>query len=67
MNIQVTYTEKELENVLKCKSRRIRDLRKMGILKGTKVGKSYVYHNDEIQDLFKRYKGKDLPTKKTTI
>lgn len=61
---QITYTEYELQDVLKCKIKRVRQLRKMGILKGTKIGKSYVYHESEIKDLFDKYRGKDLPTKK---
>ena len=66
MQIQVTYTEQELCDVLKCKINRIRELRKIGILKGTKTGKGYVYHNNEITELFEKYLGKDLPiTKKS--
>lgn len=63
---QITYTEEELRDVLKCKSRRIYELRKMGILKGTKVGKHYVYHNKEIEELFDKYRGRDLPIKKSS-
>lgn len=61
---QITYTEYELQDVLKCKIKRVRQLRKMGILRGIKIGKSYVYHESEIKDLFDKYRGKDLPTKK---
>lgn len=58
---QITYTEEELTQVFRCGKRRIEDLRKLGILKGTKTGKGYVYHNDEIREIFEKYRGKDLP------
>ena len=64
MNIQVTYTEEELTDVLKCKIARVRELRKMGVLRGTKTAKGYVYHNDEITELFEEYRGKDFPSKR---
>lgn len=64
MNIQVTYSEQELTEVLKCKIARVRELRKIGVLHGTKTAKGYVYHNDEITKLFEDYRGKDLPTAK---
>ena len=52
---QITYTEQELCDVFKCKINRIRDLRKLGVLKGTKTGKGYVYHDREIDELFEEY------------
>lgn len=61
MTEQVTYTEEELTDVLHMSQRRVQDLRKLGVLKGTKTGKGYVYHNDEIRELFEKYRGKDLP------
>lgn len=61
MNEQVTYTEEELTDVLHISQRRVQDLRKLGVLLGTKTGKGYVYHNDEIRELFEKYRGKDLP------
>jgi len=63
-NIQLTYSEEEMADVLYCSLRRVRELRKMGVLQGTKTGKGYVYHFNEIKDLFETYRGKDLPTKK---
>ena len=67
MERQITYTEKELCDVLKCKINRVRDLRKLGVLKGTKTGKGYVYHDSEIEELFDEYRGKDLPIKKWAL
>lgn len=61
MQIQVTYSEQELTEVLKCSKRRIEELRKMGVLQGVKTAKGYVYHNDEIAKLFEKWKGKELP------
>lgn len=61
MTEQVTYTEEELTDVLHMSQRRVQDLRKLGVLQGTKTGKGYVYHNDEIRELFEKYRGKDLP------
>ena len=61
MQIQVTYSEQELTEVLKCSKRRIEELRKMGVLQGVKTAKGYVYHNDEIAKFFEKWKGKELP------
>ena len=44
MQIQVTYSEQELTEVLKCSKRRIEELRKMGVLQGVKTAKGYVLH-----------------------
>lgn len=57
---KITFTEKELEEVLHVKQRRIADLRKRGILKGTKIGKIYVYHSNEIKRFFEKYEGKEI-------
>lgn len=62
MNFQITYDEHELCDVLKISIDRVRDLRKLGILRGTKTGKTYVYHYKEIEDLFDEFRGKDLPS-----
>lgn len=62
MNFQITYDEHELCDVLHCNIERIRDLRKMGVLKGTKTGKTYVYYYKEIEELFEAYRGIDLPS-----
>ena len=57
---KITFTEKELEDVLHIKQRRIAELRKRGILNGVKIGKSYIYHNSEIKRFFERYEGKEI-------
>lgn len=64
MQIQVTYSEQELTEVLKCSKRRVEDLRKLGLLQGVKTAKGYVYHNDEIALFFENWKGKELPATK---
>lgn len=64
MQIQVTYSELEMADVLKCKINRVRELRKMGILHGVKTAKGYVYHNDEVTRLFDNYEGKEFPCKR---
>ena len=61
MNIQVTYTEQEMTEVLHCKIARVRELRKMGVIHGTKTAKGYVYHNNEVTALFENYIGRELP------
>lgn len=57
---KTTFTEKELEDVLHVKQRRIAELRKRGILNGTKIGKIYVYHSQEIRRFFEKYEGKEI-------
>ena len=63
--LKVTYTEDEMANdVLHISKRRLADLRKQGVIQGTKTGKGYVYHYLEIEELFKRYRGDVLPETK---
>ena len=60
MQIQVSYTENDLTEVFHTNLRKIQEWRKLGILRGVKTSQGYVYHNDEITDVFDRYKGKDI-------
>lgn len=60
MERQVTYTEKELAEVLHCNVQTVARYRKQGILQGVKIGTSYIYHDDEITELFEKNRGKAI-------
>lgn len=54
------YKTAELSNVLGIDRHLIGKLRKYGILQGVKIGKSYIYSEDEIKEFLKEYRGGDL-------
>lgn len=71
MEFQVTYSEEELSKIFHASKRKVQEYRKLGLLKGTKITQGYVYHNDEITEFFKKFKGKDISNleqlKKSTL
>lgn len=63
MQRQVTYTEEDLAQAFNCNKRTVENLRKLGYLKGTRIGTSYIYHDDEITEFFEKNKGIDIKTR----
>lgn len=51
-----TYTIKELEPILKRKSKTIKRYIKDGVLEATKIGKSYIITEENIREMLDSYK-----------
>lgn len=50
----------EAAQILRCSTRKIGELRSGGLLKGLRIGKSYIYRRREIDRFFDEYAGFDL-------
>ena len=59
---KITYTEKELEDVLHIKQRQISELRKQGYIKAVKIGRTYIYPTTEIERFLIQNLGKTINT-----
>ena len=59
---KITYTEKELEDVLHIKQRQISELRKQGYIKAVKIGRTYIYPTTEIERFLTQNIGKTINT-----
>ena len=59
---KITYTEKELEDVLHIKQRQISELRKQGYIKAVKIGRTYIYPTTEIERFLAQNLGKTINT-----
>ena len=57
---KITYTEKELEDVLHIKQRQISELRKQGYIKAVKIGRTYIYPTTEIERFLTQKKGRKM-------
>ncbi len=59
---KLSYTEKELEDVLHIKQRQISELRKQGYIRAVKIGRTYVYPTAEINRFLIQNIGKTINT-----
>ncbi|WP_102343748.1 helix-turn-helix domain-containing protein [Galactobacillus timonensis] len=53
-------TASEAAQILRCSARKIGELRSGGLLKGLRVGKTYIYRRRDIDTFFDDYAGFDL-------
>lgn len=60
---RISYTEKELANQFGLPQRGLAKLRKDGLIRGVKLGRSWVYPKVEIDKFFTRNLGKEFSTK----
>jgi hypothetical protein len=53
-------TASEAAKILRCSTRKIGELRTGGLIRGMRIGKSYIYRRREIDRFFDEYAGFDL-------
>lgn len=66
-NEKLAYTSKELADKLCSYEEKVNKLRSVGILKGIKMGKGYVYTHKEVEEFLELYRGMDLSTDKAIL
>lgn len=54
------YTQVELANMLRCDSRHIGRLRRAGLINYLKVGRNYIYREEDINEFATKYASCDL-------
>lgn len=64
---KLVYTSRELAEKLCSYEEKVNKLRSVGILKGIKMGKGYVYTYKEVDEFLELYHGMDLSTDKAIL